>query len=133
MRRVEEDFNIIFGKSPDWTKIVQEADRDGDGKVDLDEFILIVSNKSELLLEENLKKAFDEIDIDKNGTIDKEEMKEALYSGKQGGKQQFEYGYAFWNKMIEDIDLDGDGKIDYNEFKLHCLQMIEVYGPRSTI
>ena len=78
MRRVEEDFNIIFGKSPDWTKIVQEADRDGDGKVDLDEFILIVSNKSELLLEENLKKAFDEIDKDKNGTIDKEEMREAL-------------------------------------------------------
>ena len=33
---------------------------------------------------------------------------------------QFEYGYAFWNKMIEDIDLDGDGKIDYKEFKLHC-------------
>ena len=86
MKKVEQDFNIIFGKSPDWKKIVQEADRDGDGKVDLDEFILIVSNKSELFLEENLKKAFDEIDKDKNGTIDKEEMREALYSGKQRGK-----------------------------------------------
>ena len=86
MKKVEQDFHIIFGKSPDWKKIVQEADRDGDGKVDLDEFILIVSNKSELFLEENLKKAFDEIDKDKNGTIDKEEMREALYSGKQRGK-----------------------------------------------
>ena len=78
MKKVEEELQIIFGEKPDWKKITEEADRNGDGKIDLNEFILIVTNRAELINEENLKIAFQKLDENGDGKIDKYEMKNAL-------------------------------------------------------
>ena len=36
-----------------------------------------------------------------------------------------EIGESFWTEMIQDIDQDGNGEIDFEEFRDHMLKMLE--------
>lgn len=60
--------------------------------------------------EDKLHQAFKMLDIDGNGKISKEELKTIL--GKELGK----YDEIYWDNMIKEVDKNGDGEIDYNEF-----------------
>jgi len=66
---------------------------------------------------ENLRKAFDFFDADKNGKIDKSELEAVLK----------EANIAYTQQQLETfmsrIDLDGNGSIDYDEF---CKMMNEI-------
>ncbi|KAK4765823.1 hypothetical protein SAY87_007465 [Trapa incisa] len=86
-----------------------EIDRDGDGYIDLDEF-------SELILggsgNKELKDAFDLYDLDKNGLISARELHEVMK--KLGQKCSLKD----CRKMIGSVDKDGDGNVNFEEFKL---------------
>ncbi|CAN4081042.1 unnamed protein product [Withania somnifera] len=82
--------------------MIREVDSDGDGFIDLQEFIELNTkdiDSDEVL--ENLKNAFSVFDIDKNGSISAEE----LLVGE-------------CRKMISGVDCDGDGMINFEEFKI---------------
>ena len=58
-------------------------------------------------LEDKLERAFKIFDKDGNGRLSVEEIKEVF----RGDKKT-------WKKVIEDVDLNKDGEVDFKEFKL---------------
>ncbi|KAJ7942882.1 Calcium-binding protein [Quillaja saponaria] len=93
--------------------MIREVDADGDGYIDLNEFIELNTkgvDSDEVL--ENLKDAFSVFDIDGNGSITAEELNMVLKSLGD------ECSVAECRKMISGVDSDGDGMIDFEEFKV---------------
>jgi hypothetical protein len=61
--------------------------------------------------DDDMKAAFDAIDTDGSGTLDREELAAAIR--KEGGKLSDEQV----NNLINFADADGDGEIDFEEYK----------------
>lgn len=109
----------------DIQEMVEKLDRNGDGLLDFNEFCdlfeSIVSReggedgKGEGGEEEevDLKEAFDVFDGDKNGLITVEELGLILSSlGLKEGKK-----IEDCKEMIRKVDMDGDGMVNFDEFK----------------
>lgn len=93
--------------------MIKEVDADGDGFIDLQEFVELNTkdiDSAEVL--ENLKDAFSVFDIDKNGSISAEELHNVL------GSLGEECSIAECRKMIAGVDVNGDGMISFDEFKV---------------
>ncbi|KAE8710306.1 putative calcium-binding protein CML25 [Hibiscus syriacus] len=93
--------------------MIKEFDADGDGFIDFHEFIELNTkgiDYEEVL--ENLKDAFSVYDIDGDGSISAEELHEVL----QGLGD--ECSIAECRRMISGVDNDGNGMIDFEEFKV---------------
>lgn len=123
----------IFMTDSEIDDIVVKFDSNGDGLIDFDEFCLLTSESimggkvggsegeyekegigKEIGEEEvNLKEAFDVFDKDKDGLISVEELALVLTSlGLREGKKIEEC-----KEMIRKVDMDGDGMVNFNEFK----------------
>lgn len=94
-------------------KFVAAVDADNDGTIDLDEFQSIVDKmnaKITMTLEQQLQEMFELYDEDGSGAIDKAELAQLMAT----------LGYDLTDEelsaMIAEVDADGDGDIDYNEF-----------------
>lgn len=96
--------------------IVREMDCDGDGFVDLDEFMVVMGScdRSEEGDQESvIMAAFKVFDADRDGLISAEELKSVL--GRLGcGKCSTKE----CRKMIKGVDRDGDGFVNFEEFKI---------------
>ena len=106
---VEERANEIF----------DEADADGSGEIDFGEWCAATVNKDELLVEENLKHAFELFDKDGGGTISAAEVALVLGNNIPGHSLQD----SVWGEIIKEVDINGDGQIDYEEFKQMMLKV----------
>ncbi|CAL0314915.1 unnamed protein product [Lupinus luteus] len=92
--------------------MIHEVDADGDGYISLEEFIELNTkgvDSDEVL--ENLKDAFSVFDVDGNGSITAEELHMVM-----AGLGE-ECSPAECQKMISGVDSDGDGMINFEEFK----------------
>ena len=78
------------------------------------EFVTVSVKKEKLLTKEMLHKAFEIFDLDGNGYIEREELDQTLPGGADDNA---------WDDIIKQVDKDGDGKIDFDEF----VQMMELY------
>ncbi|KAL8161213.1 hypothetical protein V2J09_012702 [Rumex salicifolius] len=93
--------------------MIREVDSDGDGFIDLREFIEL--NTKEVDSEEImscLREAFSVYDMDGNGSISAEELMEVMRGLGD------ECTVADCRKMISAVDSDGDGNISFEEFKI---------------
>jgi len=70
------------------------------------------------LNENNLKTTFALFDKDGGGTLSAEEV--ATILGHNMSKDK-----VVWSEIIKEVDLNGDGLIDYNEFKAMMSRFIE--------
>lgn len=86
--------------------MVKEVDKDGDGFIDLNEFILLNSSGSM----EELKDAFHVFDANKDGKISSQELHQVL--NRLGETCTMEECH----RMIRGVDTDGDGFVDFEEF-----------------
>lgn len=68
--------------------------------------------------DEKLLSAFDTLDKDGDGFIEEAELAEML-----GFKDGDKIDHRMMRTLIKDVDIDSDGKIDYNEFKRMVSQM----------
>ncbi len=66
-------------------------------------------NKDKLLSTDKLKAAFSLFDKDGSGAISSEEVKEILCSGQRIDDK-------VWDEVIREVDADGNGEIDFEEF-----------------
>ncbi|KAG1667632.1 hypothetical protein FOA52_001688 [Chlamydomonas sp. UWO 241] len=101
-------------KEEDVKRLVADADIDGDGQIDYEEFLAATINASKLQREDNLKAAFEHFDLDGDGQITHDELIESL--SKMGIKEDQV------KDIVAEVDKDGNGVIDYNEF---CAMMRE--------
>merc|ERR1712154_252276 len=104
-----------YGKS-DVKKMVKAVDVDGNGTIDLDEFIGLLRAKktgkyAKMTMEDELKQAFAVFDADNSGSIDADELAKVM---KALGENLTQQDIMF---MIKTVDIDGDKNIDFGEFK----------------
>ncbi|KAK8472940.1 hypothetical protein PHAVU_001G002800 [Phaseolus vulgaris] len=90
-------------------QLMEAADVDKNGTIDYQEFITATINRHKLEKEENLYKAFQYFDKDNSGYITREELRQALTEYQMGDE-------ATIDEVIDDVDTDNDGKINYQEF-----------------
>ena len=83
-------------------EIFDQADVDGNGEIDYNEWCLATINKNELINESNLREAFALFDEDNNGSIDANEIGRIL--GYNLSKER-----KLWQEVIKEVDLNGDG------------------------
>ena len=84
-------------------------DFNGDGSLSFSEFITARMEKAKLCSEEMLKKAFDIFDLDGNGSITMEELRETMPLEILDNSQ--------WAEIIKEVDTDGNGELNFSEFK----------------
>lgn len=93
--------------------MINDIDVDGDGEIQFEEFLLLFSRhkKNAQPEDEELRQAFKVFDADGNGTISKSELKRVMdMLGEKLSDAQID-------EMMREADTNGDGEIDFNEFR----------------
>ena len=91
--------------------IFDQFDKDKDGKIDFDEFMILMTNNSpETQAEEEVINAFRVFDKEGNGLIASSELKHIMMT--IGDKMTEEEA----DEMVNEADIDEDGMINYEEF-----------------
>ncbi|CAH8361084.1 unnamed protein product [Eruca vesicaria subsp. sativa] len=99
------------------SQMIEKIDVNGDGCVDVEEFgelnkSIMVQDEDEIG-DEDMKEAFNVFDQNGDGFITVDELKTVLSSlGLKQGKTLEEC-----RKMIVQVDVDGDGRVNYKEFR----------------
>jgi len=103
-----------LGQNPsekDITDMVNEIDADGNATIEFDEFLGMMEEKMRSVIpDETLHEAFDVFDKDGNGFISLEELRHVMNClGVVLSKTEVQ-------KMMDEADLDRDGKLNFKEF-----------------
>jgi len=91
----------------DLEEIIKAVDSDGSGVIDYSEFLATTLDKKTYLQEENVWAAFRAFDLNGDGRISQEELREVFKD---------EHVQAEFGEQMKKIDTDGDGFIDFEEF-----------------
>jgi len=95
-------------------EMIAEVDTDKNGTIELNEFITMMEKhdaENETDDIEGLQMAFRAFDIDGNGKIDRDELAQVMKNlGQELSAEEIE-------AMMKEADTDGDGSIDFEEFK----------------
>lgn len=97
----------------EFEEIMKLIDQDKSGQISIEEFLRATVSYENLVTEKNLKYAFDYFDKDHSGSLSPDEIREVL-----GLNEDSEKTKQIVNDIIKDVDLNGDGQISYEEFKM---------------
>lgn len=87
-------------------RIFKGIDQDNSGTISFSEYMVAAMAKKSLNSEDKLQAAFRMFDKNGTGLICVEELREILEKG----------GSHDWEKIVREIDENGDGEISYDEF-----------------
>lgn len=90
-------------------QLMEAADVDKNGTIDYIEFVTATMHRHKLDREENVYKAFQFFDKDNSGFITRDELKHSMTQYGMGDE-------ATIDEILDDVDTDKDGKINYEEF-----------------
>ena len=91
-------------------EIFEEIDFNNDGSINFSEFLTVNMKKEKICNEDILQKAFKLFDLDGNGFITIDELKETIPLEIQNNQQ--------WIDIVKEVDQDGDCQISFDEFKI---------------
>jgi Ca2+-binding EF-hand superfamily protein len=92
--------------------MVKELDLDGDGEIDFSEFTQAITGGGQRDHDEALVDAFEVFDKDGNGFISARELRRVLV-----GLGYSKCSLRECRLMIRGVDKNGDGMVDFKEFK----------------
>ncbi|XP_006616487.1 calmodulin-beta-like isoform X1 [Apis laboriosa] len=103
-----------LGQRPSETELrdmVNEVDQDGNGTIEFNEFLQMMSKKMKGADgEDELREAFRVFDKNKDGLISSKELRHVMTNlGEKLSEEEVD-------DMIKEADLDGDGMVNYEEF-----------------
>ena len=98
--------------------LLQRFDNDGDGNIDTREFLNLITIgekrnviKKALIQRHGVREAFKKYDRDGNGVITRDEFRKVVEDKYQARLRPDQV-----DQMMLNVDKNGDGKIDYEEF-----------------
>ncbi|BAT90823.1 hypothetical protein LR48_Vigan08g162600 [Vigna angularis] len=97
---------------PDVQMLLEAADADGNGTLSYDEFITMSVHLKKIEGDEHLTQAFRYFDKNQTGYVEFEELKDALSDDESEVMND-----QVIKDIINDVDLDKDGRISFAEFK----------------
>jgi calcium-dependent protein kinase len=103
-------------------QIFSNLDLDGSGQISYDEFLSAMISSKKIVTDERLEKAFKIFDKDNSGKLSVHEIINIF-----GGDEES------WKKVIEQIDLNKDGEVDFNEFKIMMTSIDKSVGIRNNV
>jgi calcium-dependent protein kinase len=86
-------------------------DMDGKGKVHYTEYVAASLDMNVYLQDKHLTNAFSFFDKNNDGKINRQELKEVLT-----GSNSPLVNTPIWSSIINEVDINGDGEIDFGEF-----------------
>ncbi|KAH9310566.1 hypothetical protein KI387_025601, partial [Taxus chinensis] len=90
-------------------QLMNAADVDGNGTIDYLEFITATVHMNRMDKEDHIYSAFQYFDKDNSGYITKEELEQAMKKYGLGDEETI-------RDIIDEVDTDNDGRINYDEF-----------------
>ena len=108
---LEKDIDMIF----------KNLDMDNNGYIEYEEFVRAAVSKEYFVRENVLKFAFRYFDKDNSGEIDYKEIK-GLFSKSIEDKENLEQTLK---KIIQEVDINNDGKINFKEFSIVMKKMLQ--------
>ena len=121
------NLNTILKGDSSIEGLLKNIDSDNNGYIGFEEFLIASINKEKILTEKNLKLAFDVFDRDKSGKISQNELKYILGEYNVNAKEHL------WQKMIQQIDLNQDGQISYEDFHKMMMDVINNKNKRFSM
>merc|ERR1712100_650832 len=97
---------------PDIEEIMRDVSSDGSGLIDYTEFLAAALDKMAYMQEDLAWSAFRVFDRNGDGVISKAELSEAMEQGLLDGLADAD-AYA---EMMQGVDMNDDGEIDFEEF-----------------
>ena len=122
-----DNLNSLLKDDDNIQGLLNNMDQDNNGYIGFEEFLIASINKEKILTEKNLKMAFNVFDRDKSGGISQNELKFILGEYNVNAKEHL------WKKMIEQIDLNQDGQISYEEFHKMMMDVIHNKNKRFSM
>ena len=122
-----DNLNSLLKDDDNIQGLLNNMDQDNNGYIGFEEFLIASINKEKILTEKNLKMAFNVFDRDKSGGISQNELKFILGEYNVNAKEHL------WKKMIQQIDLNQDGQISYEEFHKMMMDVIHNKNKRFSM
>ena len=122
-----DNLNSLLKDDDNIQGLLDNMDQDNNGYIGFEEFLIASINKEKILTEKNLKMAFNVFDRDKSGGISQNELKFILGEYNVNAKEHL------WKKMIQQIDLNQDGQISYEEFHKMMMDVIHNKNKRFSM
>ena len=97
---------------------MKNVDTDRSGFIDYTEFLTATINWKKELSHAKLENVFKIFDKDGSGKIGLDEIKQIF------GGDANNIGEDVWEDILNEADLNGDGEIDLNEFKILMLEKL---------
>jgi len=114
-----QGYSLINNSSEEVLKeideIMKNVDADDNGCISYSEFLVALMNKKRILSENNLRQAFDAFDVKRRKCISIEEIKSVLGVSKDIDEE-------VWKALIDEVDQNKDGLINFEEFQSMMLQ-----------
>ena len=101
-------------------EIINKGDTNGDGFIDIAEWHTIAISHRRIFSDEQLKWAFKYFDIDGCGNITLDHFKHTLKIPDD------KFDQKYWNDLLNEVDQDQDGKINFQEFKVMMAKETEI-------
>ncbi|OIT21345.1 PREDICTED: calcium-dependent protein kinase 24 isoform X2 [Nicotiana attenuata] len=98
---------------PEVQLLMDAADVDGNGMLNCEEFVTMAVHLQRLSNDDHLRQAFLQFDKNRSGYIEFEDLKVSLFDDHLGPKND-----QAIHDIISDADLDKDGRISYQDFKV---------------
>jgi calcium-dependent protein kinase len=108
---IDELKTCIGTEGADIQSIYESIDADKNGVIDYTEWLAAAKDWSGIIDANKIKEAFNTFDINSDGEIGWEELKMVL------GNDQNDNVSKVWKEVVAEVDSNGDGKIDFDDFK----------------